>query len=117
MSFNNYTEDQLILQALQEAVPRLAQTRDEWAVGKKEEFICHAIKTCWSYPGAESARELINQRLQNFATVNNWLIANVPAARELSEKDYMKFEEQVQRYRHRWLKSLIKEFKERVREC
>ena len=82
------------------------------AVGRKYEFICHALDAlAATYPGAMGAKAVINNRFgvekhQHLIspTVFVWLseVGGIPMS--------LLTDNNVQAYKHRWLDSVIKEF-------
>lgn len=77
--------------------------------GDKEEFICHAIERAASRMGdgeaGEWAKKIIMKRIHPEETAENWLRETVgDEAVQAEHKDA------IQKWRHRWLDSLIKEF-------
>lgn len=77
----------------------------------KTDYICSAIgwaeEDNWvTRKAAERARNVIGSRLQDNATVTSWLKDRqlIPRYQNPSNN------KQVQKYRHRWLNALIKEF-------
>lgn len=99
-----------IANAFRAAKKRLATTRNEWRMGQKKEFICHALDR--SIPAGNKAAKIVNERLDSCGTVTSWVITNAPGAREMADKEPIKFDDEVQLFRHRWLDSLIEEFSE-----
>lgn len=97
-----------IAEAFRAAKKRLARERNEWRMGQKYEFICHALRH--STPAGNQATKIVNARLDSCGTVTSWVITYAPGAKELANTDPVKFDNEVQAFRHRWLDALIEEF-------
>jgi hypothetical protein len=93
--------------ALVAAKPLLMKSNDEL---DKDRFICCAITEATvlkRITSSEStlAREMIMERLRPYNTIQGWLEVNV-GYHEVKCAG----RNEIQKYRHRWLSSLIKEF-------
>lgn len=80
---------------------------------KGTRYICVAIDSVrYTNPklghGCSCAQNIINERLGDSYTVFTWLVTNGFMKR--NTLDNIKYVNQLQKYRHRWLDSLIKEF-------
>ena len=73
-------------------------------IGSKEQFICHAIRRAQTRGGALAA-EVIMKRLAPYGNcVESFLEKTVGPSEMYADQDA------IQKYRHRWLDALIKEF-------
>lgn len=100
-----------ILRALRAAKQPLSDT---YRIGEAEQYICFALYRTVRF-GASSygdyilAKEMIMERLAPFNCVEDWLkLKGVGLASYYAAVDQNP--DVVQKYRHRWLDALIKEF-------
>jgi hypothetical protein len=109
----NRAKRKQIHQALVNALADLAGP-DDFRYGDKNEYICHAIQDtnvkdehgCPSRltPGGAGAVHMIAERLSPCASLDGWL-----EHRQGIKSEDLTWEN-MQAYRHRWLKMLIEEF-------
>lgn len=111
MNTNKNSTNKEIAFVLKEAKIYLSESHNDG----KTEFICFALTavtlykdTFQYYDATVDAKFIINKRLGKSYSVSNWLVNNkILTTKELNAA---KLKGEVQKYRHRWLDSLILEF-------
>lgn len=89
---------------------KLARKRIEQ---RKSSYICYALNHAPRYleDAADQVRTEIMQRLTPHATVQNWIIKNVPEASDLwINSEGNEWHNQCRKYRIRWINALILEY-------
>ena len=101
------TKNKKIVRALK-AIQDHLQTAEESQRGddKKHEFICNALEQAGrSGVQVDEAIDLIQERIAPHKTLNAWVVHNV-----LGGNWNLCGRHDMQEYRHRWVKELIREF-------
>jgi hypothetical protein len=103
---------------LKKAKKQLAKDHEEVNYTDKESFICYSItavsEKSGSYDETDRVREIVQSRLEPYATLETWLAVNHKIKIADWNSGFSKrnaYIDKIQATRHAWVDSMIEEFK------